>query len=269
MDICKSYSYGWPQQPTFEETMEADVANFKPSLSSPSSIEDAQELMKLAEDPLIHRINAVQILLNEVDRIQWTPTISPATSHILHSQCYVLCERLLPDLKLYAPKASGLSNMATKAPKVRLIATNNPNVLPDWDSTPGMLCFLKQSSQRLFRVVIEQDRMIIRHVHGTMLILGHLPIGDGFFSKQPSKSLDSAFIYMSCCLGSIPGHYLEVLEVLTKGKYGIQFGKISRACFPYSDLTDYTATNVAKFYANQGIQPTDFDDAFPWIASAC
>ncbi|KAJ7572037.1 hypothetical protein C8J56DRAFT_1081440 [Mycena floridula] len=75
-----------PREPTFEETMEADVANFKPSLSSPSSIEDAQELMKLAEDPSICRIDAVRILLNEVDRIQWTPTISPAASHILRSQ---------------------------------------------------------------------------------------------------------------------------------------------------------------------------------------
>ncbi|KAJ7572038.1 hypothetical protein C8J56DRAFT_1070181 [Mycena floridula] len=174
--------------------------------------------------------------------------------------------RLLPDLKPYAPKASGSSNTATKAPKVRLIATNDPNVLPDWDSTPGMLRFLKQSSQRLFRVVIEQDRMIIRHVRGAMLILGRLPIGDGLFSKQSSESLDSAFIYSSCRLGSIPGRYLKVL---TEEKYGIRFGKISQARFPYSDIADYTAANVAKFYANQGIQPADFDDVFPWIASAC
>ncbi|KAJ7599464.1 hypothetical protein C8J56DRAFT_1094343 [Mycena floridula] len=266
-----------PQQrePTFEETMEADVANFKLSLSSPSSVEDAQELMKLAEDPSIHRIDASTgsnglppslLLLHtffDLNGNQLCPMRK--VEHIIMNQPGI-DNRLLPDLKPYAPKGSGLSNTATKAPKVRLIATNDPNDLPNWDSTPGMLRFLKQSSQRLFGVVIEQDRMIICHVCGAMLILGHLPIGDGFFSKQPSESLDSAFIYMSCHLGSIPGCYLEVL---TEEKYGIWFRKISWACFPYSDITNYTAANVTKFYADQGIQPTDFDDAFLWIASAC
>ncbi|KAJ7583105.1 hypothetical protein C8J56DRAFT_893852 [Mycena floridula] len=212
-----------PQKDSFEDTMEMDLEKFVPTLSFPMTADKAKELIELANDSSLRHINVVRILLNVVDLVQWTPGIAAAAEYILESKwvpakwykqlihnpgytCKPPCEHehirvdvphiekcLLPSSVIRTTKStvkSSKSKTESTSPKPKEIASviemvkyNDPNILPSYDST----------DKRMYGVAIDQGRIIVRSVHGAMLINSQLPFGDGF--SMPMNEFDITFIY--------------------------------------------------------------------------
>ncbi|KAJ7573111.1 hypothetical protein C8J56DRAFT_1066886 [Mycena floridula] len=140
----------------------------------------------------------------------------------------------------------------------KVIIIDDPKILLDWDELPNMLKYLAQSTKRLYGVPFERNQLIVRGLHGAMMFLSRVPLGDG---TECPTSLDLMFLYICSYVTAFPGHYLELLS---KENYGIAKGKVAQKRFPYTDPTDFTDINIAKFFADQGKLPCDFDDGFVW-----
>ncbi|KAJ7581691.1 hypothetical protein C8J56DRAFT_1101092 [Mycena floridula] len=152
-------------------------------------------------------------------------------------------------------KSSASSNKpaAVTIPK-KVIVIDDPNILPDWDVLPNMLKYLAQSTKRLFGVPFEGNKLIVRGVRGAMMFLSRVPLGNGI---DCPTGLNLMFLYICSYIAAYPGRYLELLS---KENYGVAKGDVSQKRFPYTNPSDYTDSNVVKFFADQGKLPCDFDN---------
>ncbi|KAJ7593934.1 hypothetical protein C8J56DRAFT_884676 [Mycena floridula] len=278
---------------SFEDTMEMDLDNFSPELKVPRSDEEVKYLIELANDASLRCVDAVRILLSIVDVAQWTADVSSAAVYIFNRQwrpaewyrklirepSYVcqplrkidyirvdqpdIHSKLLPSGTLPPNVPTGLLPSASGA-RAFVRPFNDVNIHPDFDDLSGMLRYLAQTDHRLFGVQLEQNRIIVRQVRGAMLFLGRVPVRNGM--DEPTESLDLAFLYACAIIGSVPGRYAAILAA--ENVY-IQPTMTSRSRFPSQDYSDYTPSNVAKFFASQGITPILFDDAFTWVGPFC
>ncbi|KAJ7599007.1 hypothetical protein C8J56DRAFT_1039878 [Mycena floridula] len=171
--------------------------------------------------------------------------------------------KLLPSGTLPPNVPTGLLPSATGA-QAFVRPFNDVNIHPDFDDLSGMLRYLAQTNHRLFGIQLEQNQIIVRQVHGAMLFLRRVPVGDGI--DEPTESLDLAFLYACAIIGSVPGRYAAILAA--ENVY-IQPTMTSRSRFPSQDYSDYTPSNVAKFFASQGITPILFDNAFTRVGPFC
>ncbi|KAJ7578970.1 hypothetical protein C8J56DRAFT_897423 [Mycena floridula] len=262
---------------SFEDMMEMDLERFVPTLTFPTTADEAKELIELADDSSLRCVDA------------WTPGIAAAAEYILesnnpgytckpprehehirvevpHIEKCLLPSGVIRTTKSSTKPAKSKTESASPKPKeiasvVEMVKYNDPNILPSYDSVPNMLRYLAQTDKRMYGVAIDQGRIVVRSVCGAMLINSRLPFGDGF--GMPTNEFDIAFIYVCAFIIAKPGRYVEILN---EENFGIRPSLAERTCFPSTNFSDYTPPTVAKFFASQGIMPNKFDDAFVWMA---
>ncbi|KAJ7575438.1 hypothetical protein C8J56DRAFT_1063341 [Mycena floridula] len=292
-----------PPRESFEDTMEMDLDRFVPTLKFPSTADEAKELIEIADDPETRRVDAVRILLNIVDIVQWTPgSLSHSAEYILESKwvppewykrlikqpgysCKPLHEhdhikvelphiekKLLPSGIIQTPKTSSKKpKSSTSTPK----SVNNPPIAtltePVKYNDPSIHPNWDSVPGMLAFLAQSNKRLYGVSIDQNRLVVWSIHgamlingrLSVGDGFGMPTDKFDIAFIYICAYIGAQPGRYVDIL---TSEEYGIRLKSAPRQQFPSKDWNDYTPPMVAKFFANQGVLPARFDDVFPYIA---
>ncbi|KAJ7579054.1 hypothetical protein C8J56DRAFT_897489 [Mycena floridula] len=278
-----------------ERSERSDEHVHRPCLAIPKTVDDVLNVIDIASKDS-NRLDAVRILISLLDQAQWVKDPSTPMRYLIQTEWQpphwyfnethpseqafkhyarrqfeyaqidapYLDRRYMPipnssSSETPSTKSSSSPNKPTPVliPK-KVIVIDDPKILPDWDELPNMLKYLVQSTKRLYGVPFEGNKLIVRGVRGAMMFLSRVPLGDG---TECPIGLDLMFLYVCSYIAASPGRYLELLS---KENYGIAKGKVARKRFPYTDPSDFTNTNVVKFFADQGKLPCDFDDGFVW-----
>ncbi|KAJ7580303.1 hypothetical protein C8J56DRAFT_896317 [Mycena floridula] len=198
-----------------------------------------------------NRLDAVRILISLLDQAQWVKDPSAPMRYLIQTEC-----ETHPSEQAFKHHARHQIEYAqVNAPY--LDRRYMPVTHPSSNETPSTKSSLLSNK---LSPVSTQKKVIVIDDPKILLDWDELPIPLGDGTECPT-GLDLMFLYICSYVTAFPGCYLEILS---KKNYSITKGKVARKRFPYTDPTDFTNINVAKFLADQGKLSCDFDDEFVW-----